>query len=210
MNTTMERKCPSACIRAFNPSIKQRIEEEPTASVSILYEQEVKQFRRENGNAGTVPVFDRIKSSLYEFRSSKQVSVPKTLSSIEVPYVLSRTLTDQNFLFCSNVRSVFAFCSIASIQLMGATPHYNSDGTFRTAPRSFYQSYSIHGLDEFSMKPTVYAALPNKNFDTYDCLLNPLIVYAQHNGVSLAPTSILIDFEMAAYKAFSKTFLSRA
>ena len=187
-------------------SIKLRIEEEPTAPVSILYEQEVNKFRRENGNAGEVPVFDRIKSSLYEFRSSKQVTVPKTSSAIEVPYVLSRTLTDKNFLFCSNVRSVFAFCSITSIQLMGATPHWNSDGTFRTAPRLFYQSYSIHVWDEFSMKPTVYAALPNKSFETYDSLLTQLIVYAQHNGVSLAPTSILIDFEMAAYKAFSKNF----
>lgn len=130
----------------------------------------------------------------------------KFQSSIEVPYVLSRILTDKNFFFCSHVRSVFAFCSITSIPLMGATPHLNSDGTLRTAPRLFYQSYSIHVWDEFSMKLTVYAALPNKNFETHDSLLTQLAVYVQHNGVSLAPTSILIDFEIAAYRASSKKF----
>lgn len=55
--------------RSFNvynciQSIKQRIDEEPTAPVSLLYDQAVKKFRREHGNAGTVSVFDRVKSAL--------------------------------------------------------------------------------------------------------------------------------------------------
>lgn len=54
------------------------------------------------------------------------------------------------------------------------------------------------------MKPTVYSALPNKNVDTYDSLLNELTLYAQNNPITLAPKSILIDLGMAAYKAFSK------
>ena len=191
-----------ACVQ----SIKKRIDQEPTAPVSMLYDQEVKKFRRDHGNAGAVPVFDRIKSSLYEYRSSKQPRVPATLSSITVPYSLSRTLTNENFLFCSNVRSIFGFCSLTSLGLLGSNQHWNSDGTFRTAPRLFYQSYSIYIGDDFSMKPVVYAALPNKTFDTYDSLLNELILYAQCNQITLAPKSILIDFEIAAYKAFSKNF----
>ncbi|CAF1540199.1 unnamed protein product [Adineta ricciae] len=187
-------------------SIKQRIDKEPTAPVSMLYDEQVKKFRRDYGNAGAIPVFDRVKSSLYEYRSSKQPTIPKTLSSIVVPYSLTRTLTDENFLFCSNVQSIFGFSSLTSLQLLGSNQHWNSDGTFRTAPRLFYQSYRIHIWDDFSMKPVVYAALPNKNFDTYDSLLVELIIYAQNNQITLAPQSILIDFEMAAYKAFLKNF----
>ena len=56
------------------------------------------------------------------------------------------------------------------------------------------------------MKPIVYAALPDKNSATYDAFLNELVLYANNNGISLAPKSILIDFEMATYKAFLKNF----
>ncbi|CAF4228058.1 unnamed protein product, partial [Rotaria sordida] len=191
------------CIR----SIKRRIEEEPTAPVSLLYEQQVKKFRRENGSAGSVSIFDRVKSSLYEYRSSMQPPIPKTLSSIIVPHRLTRTLMDQNFLFCHNrLASILGFASPMAIRLLGANEHWNSDGTFRTAPKLFYQSYSIHVWDDFSMKPVIYAALPNKKFDTYDIFLNELIMYAKSYGISLTPKSILIDFEMSAYQAFSKHF----
>ncbi|CAF4453163.1 unnamed protein product [Rotaria socialis] len=188
-------------------SIKRRIEEEPTAAVSLLYDQQVKKFRRENGTAASIPVFDRVKSSLYEYRSSKQPPVPKALSSIDIPYRLTRTLLDQNFLLCNNqLVSVVGFASSIGIKLLGDNAHWNADGTFRTAPKLFYQSYSIHVWDNFSMKPVIYAALPNKNTNTYDTFLNELIVYAQINGISLTPKSILIDFEMAAHQAFSKNF----
>ncbi|CAF1192247.1 unnamed protein product [Adineta ricciae] len=56
------------------------------------------------------------------------------------------------------------------------------------------------------MKLVVYDALPNKNFDTYDSFLVQLIIYVQSDQITLAPQSILIDFEMAAYKAFLKNF----
>ncbi|CAF4757530.1 unnamed protein product, partial [Rotaria magnacalcarata] len=47
--------------------------------------------RRENGTAASIPVFDRVKSSLYEYWTSKQPPVPKVLSSIDIPYRLTRT-----------------------------------------------------------------------------------------------------------------------
>ena len=188
-------------------SIKRRIEEEPTAPVSLLYDQQVKKFRRENGSADAVPIFDRVKSSLYEYRSSKQPPIPKTLSSIIISHRLTRTVMDQNFLFCHNdLASVLGFASSMAVQLLGANEHWNSDETFRTAPKLFYQSYSIHVWDDFSMKPVIYAALPNKKIDTYDILLNELIQYAKSYGISLSPKSILIGFEMSACKTFSKNF----
>ncbi|CAF4965504.1 unnamed protein product [Rotaria magnacalcarata] len=133
-------------------SIKRRIEEEPTAPVSLLYDKQVKKFRRENGTAASIPVFDRVKSSLYEYWTSKQPPVPKL---------------DQNFLLCNNqIVSVVGFASSIGIKLLGDNAHWNADGTFRTAPKLFYQSYSIHIWDKFSMKPVIYTALPNKNTNT--------------------------------------------
>ncbi|CAF4076037.1 unnamed protein product, partial [Rotaria magnacalcarata] len=48
---------------------------------------------------------------------------------------------------------------------------WNADGTCRTAPKKFSQAYTIHGHNEFSMKPLVFAALPDKSQDTYFNLL---------------------------------------
>ncbi|CAF1328275.1 unnamed protein product [Rotaria sordida] len=90
----------------------------------------------------------------------------------------------QNFLLCHNrLASILGFASPMAVQLLGANEHWNSDGTFRTAPKLFYQSYSIHVWDDFSMKPAIYAALPNKKFDTYDIFLNELIMYAKSYGL---------------------------
>ncbi|CAF1335422.1 unnamed protein product [Rotaria sordida] len=122
------------CIR----SIKRRIDEDPGSPVSVLYEQQVKKFRRENGAAGSVPVFDRVKSSLYEYRSSKHPPVLKSLSSIEVSYRLTRTLMDDRFLLNHNrIAMILTFSSLAAMKLLGNDEHWNADGTFRTAPRLF-------------------------------------------------------------------------
>ncbi len=65
--------------------------------MSLLYDEEVKKFRRENVTARSVPLFDRVKSSLYEYRASKHPPLPKSFSSIEVPYRLTRTFLDHMF-----------------------------------------------------------------------------------------------------------------
>ncbi|CAF3421432.1 unnamed protein product [Rotaria sp. Silwood1] len=191
------------CIR----SIKRRIDEDPATPVSVLYEQQVKKFRRENGAAGSVPVFDRVRSCLYEYRSSKHPPVPKSLSSIEVPYRLTRTLLDDRFLLNHNRTSmILTFSSLAAMKLLGNNEHWNADGTFRTAPRLFYQSFSIHVWDAYSMKSAIYAALPDKKENTYDNFLQDVILYANNYDIKLAPKTILIDFEVALYKSFSNSF----
>jgi hypothetical protein len=80
-----------------NKSIKRRIEEELTAPVSLLYDQQVNKFRHDNGSAAAVPIFDRVKSSLYEYRLAKQPPIHKTLTSIDIPDQLTCTLMDQTF-----------------------------------------------------------------------------------------------------------------
>ncbi|CAF0874973.1 unnamed protein product [Adineta ricciae] len=69
-------------MKCINPDGTHEIDKEPTASVSMLYDEQVKKFRRTNGNVSAVPVFDRMKSSLHHYRSSKQRKIPKDSSSI--------------------------------------------------------------------------------------------------------------------------------
>ncbi|CAF4897831.1 unnamed protein product [Rotaria sp. Silwood1] len=58
-------------------------------------------YEKENGSAAAVPLFDRIKTSLYEYRSSQHPPIPKSLSTIDVPERLTRTLMGDHFLILS-------------------------------------------------------------------------------------------------------------
>jgi hypothetical protein len=144
---------------------------------------------------------------LYNYRSLKHPPLPKSLSSIEVPHLLTRTLLNDQFLLNHNRRAmILTFSSLTAIKLLGENHHWNADGTFRTAPRLFYQSFSIHVCDEYSMKSAIYAALPSKRKIIYDEFLQDVISFAKINGVKLAPKTILTDFEVALYKSFSHSF----
>lgn len=68
-------------VYACGQSIKQKIDQQPTAPVSMLYD------------------------------------------ATTVPYSLSRTLTNESFLFCSNVLSIFGFFSLTSRQLLASNQH---------------------------------------------------------------------------------------
>ncbi|CAF1185674.1 unnamed protein product [Didymodactylos carnosus] len=66
----------------------------------------------------------------------------------------------------------------------GSCEHWSADRTFRTAPKMFGQSYSIHAWNDLSMKPLAFAAMPNK----------------------FVPRSVLIDFEQDELDAFEAVF----
>ena len=102
---------------------------------------------------------------------------------------------------------MLSFCAnILYLNIVGQCSIWNADGTFKTAPKLFTQAYTLHGHKEFSMKPIVFAALSDKHEESYLTLLQSLMVYAQTNNIVLAPTSILIDFELAAFNTFKKIF----
>ncbi|CAF4563968.1 unnamed protein product [Rotaria sp. Silwood1] len=106
-------------------------------------------------STGEVPVFDRIKSSLCEYRSFQHPPVSKSLSTINVPDQLTRTLMGHKFLFYNNRQApILAFAAPKAIQLLDTNAHWNRDSTFLTAFRLFYQSYSIHIWNDYRMKPT--------------------------------------------------------
>ncbi|CAF1427893.1 unnamed protein product [Rotaria sordida] len=111
-------------------------------------------------------------------------------------------------LFCDQKQPsrILAFASLTALKHLAQCNTWNADGTFKTAPKLFSQAYTIHAHNEFSMKPIVFAALPDKYEQTYLTLLQALVVYAQTNDLILSPTSILIDFELAAFNAFRRMF----
>ncbi|CAF3427878.1 unnamed protein product [Rotaria sp. Silwood1] len=81
-----------------------------------------------NASTGEVPVFDRIKSSLCEYRSFQHPPVSKSLSTINVPDQLTRTLMGDKFSFCNNRQApILAFAAPKTIQLLDTNAHWNRD-----------------------------------------------------------------------------------
>ncbi|CAF1086026.1 unnamed protein product [Rotaria sordida] len=73
---------------------------------------------------------------------------------------------------------VIAFGSEQALNLLSINPHWNDDGTFRTSPALFSQSYYLHIWDEFSMKTIVYSCCQDKSEECYHELLKLLLTYA--------------------------------
>ena len=116
--------------------------------------------------------------------------------------------TKQEFLFCnsSTPNKVIAFASDQGLELLSRNPHWNGDGTFRTSPALFTQSYYIHVWDEFSMKPIIYSYCENKSEKCYHELLQSLLTHATEKNISSSPSSILIDFEQSMINAINDVF----
>ena len=77
-----------------------------------------------------------------------------------------------------------------------------ADGTFKLGPRNFYQLYTVHIHGPEIAPSCVYRFLPNKTESTYERFLDifmPLLL-----NLNVAPDEVLIDFELAAIKAFEK------
>ncbi|CAF0968220.1 unnamed protein product [Didymodactylos carnosus] len=116
-------------------------------------------MRRNHGSAAPVPVFDYIRSAAYRNRQSILPTLPKTLSEIVVPRSLTVTSMNQSFLFCDTPgdNKILGLASVDAVRFLGnkncSCLHWNADGTFRTAPQLFYQSYSIHTWNDLRMKP---------------------------------------------------------
>ena len=76
-------------------------------------------------------------------------------------------------------------------------------GTFKSAPKFYYQHYIIHGSYKHWPLSGVFSFLSGKSYDMYDEFLNRLKDKA---GLVLNPDVVCCDFEQGAIKAFKRHF----
>ncbi|CAB4436267.1 unnamed protein product [Rhizophagus irregularis] len=80
----------------------------------------------------------------------------------------------------------------------------------KTVPRIFYQLYTIHGSvgaeENSRILPLVYVLMSGKSKELYQVLFQNLIEFAEENNISLTPSKILTDFEIAAINASNEEF----
>ena len=86
------------------------------------------------------------------------------------------------------------------IKFLQSSPTWLADGTFKLSPKTFYQLYTVHIQGPGIAPACVYGFLPNKTESSYKRFLDILLSLLPN----AAPDKVLIDFELAAMKAFEK------
>ncbi|CAF4049020.1 unnamed protein product, partial [Rotaria magnacalcarata] len=154
-----------------------------------------------------IPIFNHIRSTAYRRRSSVLPPIPKTLEDIVIPDSLKFLQNGDRYVTFDNPvpnRLIILCSSETLLALTGKCSYWLADGTFRTAPQKFLQSYSIHGRTQWGIHAFVHIAMCGRTQQQYELIFQALLHHANTNHIQLQPLSIMLDFEQAA----SNTFLS--
>ena len=92
--------------------------------------------------------------------------------------------------------------SMDMVQELENSDLWLGDGTFAIVPNMFYQLYTLHCKVGNKYPPCIYFLLPNKTQGTYEKMLGILNTIIPNSN----PSTILIDFEVAAQNAFMIAF----
>ncbi|CAF3276334.1 unnamed protein product [Rotaria sp. Silwood2] len=195
-------------IRTLLENIYKETKADLLKPVTEIYQQHLIQHKRKNGLADDVPIFNYIRSTAYRRRSSVLPPIPKTLEDIVIPDGLKFFENGEPFVILDSPAPyrLITLCSPKALVSLGQCVHWLADGTFRSAPQKFLQSYSIHGRTDWGIHPFVHVAMCDKKQEQYELLFRGLIDFANQNGIKLQPISIMLDFEQAASNAFLSVF----
>lgn len=174
-----------------------------------IYEESMENLSRKyREHADQIPAFITKKDSLYRARKkylNSERLVFNNLSEVSVPSGLGK-----HFLIAEegDEDKILVFVTNGAKKMMRTLKNgsYYGDGTFKTAPRPFFQVYSIH-LDMYSTTestniiPVVYALLPDKTEITYTRLFEII-----KNKLGITMDSFKCDYEKAAMNAYLKVY----
>lgn len=99
---------------------------------------------------------------------------------------------------------ILVFSTKQNLELLERIPNWQSDGTFSAFPLLFKQLFTIHAIIGGTTMPLVFALLQNKSQATYSKMIQAI----KNPRPSLAPTTIMTDFEKVSLNSFKDAFLS--
>ena len=140
-------------------------------------------------------------------KRKKQKKKPKQPKASELTKTWSDIINKSTFVEGSELvqkieGSCIMFGTEKSFNLLNAhSNHIFGDGTFKYAPKHYFQMYSIHIVLNDVYVPVVYFLLTDKKMTTYKTMFS-MLKSKMTNNVCLAH----FDFEVAAHKAFKAVF----
>jgi hypothetical protein len=139
-------------------------------------------------------------------RNEEPIVIPTSLRAIALTENLTVTSRNEAFLLfdsgADDDRRILMFGTMKNLQSLEEHSNWFIDGTFKVSPDLFVQVFTIHALIDNSAVPLVYALLPSKEQADYVRVFGKLFELRN----TLAPQSILCDFEKASQNAAAQIF----
>ncbi|CAF1133229.1 unnamed protein product, partial [Brachionus calyciflorus] len=150
----------------------------------------------------------KILQKAYRARTALNPAKVKTKSDIDLDNEFGKTKDDKPFvIFDSNDSDrIIGFCSAIGLEILSKSKSFHVDGTFKSTPGVFYQTFGIHGWILNQMFPCVFALLGEKSERIYKKMLGLLKDACQRRGIFLNPDILASDFELASINAFKFHF----
>uniref|UniRef100_A0A914WV65 MULE transposase domain-containing protein n=1 Tax=Plectus sambesii TaxID=2011161 RepID=A0A914WV65_9BILA len=153
---------------------------------------------------------ESIKSLLRKTRASR---LPTIVDPLVIPDEYKLTMTNQRFQLEVDSENMVVFADDRGLGLMRRSPVWKLDGTFRTAPRGFYQVYTIHCRHpDFNESIVVLHAFMKRRLKTNYAELFELVrrSLGPEPLTDLTPGGVrrraLFDYEPGTNDAFSTVF----
>ncbi len=159
-----------------------------------------------------MPSSNALRSTIKRVKRAEMPAEPQTIEEVNIPDLLRLTLNGDTFLIRDCVIGndrILLFATQANIQRLSRASFWLMDGTFKTVPTVFCQLYTIHapvGGENSRILPLVFSLITSKSEEIYKNLFEELIDFAAENDLTLQPSIILTDFELASINASRHVF----
>jgi hypothetical protein len=177
----------------------------PTTSIKNVYDQKEIELVNKYGPelvAAYWPEFETKDSTYFAHKNKFVPKLPTSLLDLkDLPADYKLTTTKKPFLASpiDKISQYLLLSSFIGLSILCNSEKWWCDGTFKTAPKFFYQHYIIHGKykNKYPL-PGMFSFMAGKSYDLYSLMLIQLKEAAQTAGLTLAPKIIHCDFEKGA------------
>ena len=189
-------------IHQMRARLKERAATE-AAPIPEIYNEEIARLSSDPDAVNAIaPPFEQVRGSMYNSRHKKYRSLPKDISSIEVPEALSKTLSGEDFLQYKNeIDGTIIVATTGNLKLLEQSPEVFIDGTFKTAPKLYYQLFTFHCFHLEKQVPLVYCLLLHKTAEQYIQLFRALRDIMSKSNLVYSPKTIVSDYETGLISA---------
>lgn len=184
--------------------VKEDIVEDPSRPVKRSYDAVVGLVsRRRNFSIRDIPQFTSIRSGLQRTRQELLPPVPRNVDDVQIRGTWRKTWGDEDFLLeKNNNRGFIVFATRENMKVLQRCKYVFIDGTFKTAPRPYYQHVTIHGRYQNRVIHLASCLMTGKTLEQYREVLKAIKRGVRHaSGRRLKPRFVVCDFELSIIRA---------
>ena len=157
-----------------------------------------------------LPEFASIKRTIRNHKNAydEVCKTPTCAADVEIPSRFKVTISNEQLLLydsgLGHHNRILPFSTPKMLSLQRECNNWYADGTFKIAPKHFFQLCIIYTERDGFVIPYVYALMTDKSQSSYDTVLKKLL----EQEAALNPLSVILDFEKAAINAFEGNFIA--